>query len=473
MVTLLSVFSVACNLDSEKSSATGHNLPVLLLLSRHWVLAVAVLLPHLMKNSVPIHWKNIQATQVKCSRNDNCDKLESRKPISKQRKRQKAPGFQRFCLSVAVPDKRWNQNESNAILQTFLFLNCCKTISCYFMLFYQRAPYLYRGLAFQVLQLLSMLFSSSSRWGILCLPAKRSFEKSGNIVSRETSNWHELTFNTIWFDCLSNCLSLVHKCTANITCRTTVRHRFKQVCGGPPQLQQACLWAAAPHQKTPLCTILAYISNSPFQMVTLRSVFSVACNLDSEKSSATGHNLPVLLLLSRHWVLAVAVLLPHLMKNSVPIHWKNIQATQVKCSRNDNCDKLESRKPISKQRKRQKAPGFQRFCLSVAVPDKRWNQNESNAILHTFLFINCCKTISCYFMLFYQGAPYLYRGLAFQVLQLLSMLFSSSSRWGILCLPWKRSFEKSWNIVSCETSNWHELTFNTIWLSFQLLEFGA
>ena len=402
MVTLLSVFSVACNLDSEKSSATGHNLPVLLLLSRHWVLAVAVLLPHLMKNSVPIHWKNIQATQVKCSRNDNCDKLESRKPISKQRKRQKAPGFQRFCLSVAVPDKRWNQNESNAILQTFLFLNCCKTISCYFMLFYQRAPYLYRGLAFQVLQLLSMLFSSSSRWGILCLPAKRSFEKSGNIVSRETSNWHELTFNTIWFDCLSNCLSLVHKCTANITCRTTVRHRFKQVCGGPPQLQQACLWAAAPHQKTPLCTILAYISNSPFQMVTLRSVFSVACNLDSEKSSATGHNLPVLLLLSRHWVLAVAVLLPHLMKNSVPIHRKNIQATQVKCSRNDNCDKLESRKPISKQRKRQKAPGFQRFCLSVAVPDTRWNPNKPEAILlQTFLFINCCKTISCYFMLFH------------------------------------------------------------------------
>ena len=140
----------------------------------------------------------------------------------------------------------------------------------------------------------------------------------------------------------------------------------------------------------------------PFQMVTLRSVFSAACNLDSEKSSATGHNLPVLLLLSRHWVLAVAVLLPHLMKNSVPIHRKNIQATQVKCSRNDNCDKLESRKSISKQRKRQKAPGFQRFCLSVAVPDTRWNPNKPEAILlQTFLFINCCKTISCYFMLFH------------------------------------------------------------------------
>ena len=157
---------------------------------------------------------------------------------------------------------------------------------------------------------------------------------------------------------------------------------------------------------TTLSTILAYISNRPFQMVTLLSVFSVACNLDSEKSSATGHNLPVLLLLSRHWVLAVAVLLPHLMKNSVPIHRKNIQATQVKCSRNDNCDKLESRKPISKQRKRQKAPGFQRFCLSVAVPDKRRNQNEPKAILQTFLFINCCKTISCYFMLCHQRAPY-------------------------------------------------------------------
>ena len=403
-----------------------------------------------MKNSVPIHWKNIQATQVKCSRNDNCDKLESRKPISKQRKRQKAPGFQRFCLSVAVPDKRWNQNESNAILQTFLFLNCCKTISCYFMLCHQRAPYLYRGLAFQVLQLLSMLFSSSSRWGILCLRAKRSFEKSWNIVSRETSNWHELTFNTVWFDCLSNCLSLVHKCTANITCRTTVRNRFKQVCGGPPQLQQACLWAAAPHQKQPPFLLSLRTSQTVHaKVVTLLCVFSAACNLDFEKSSATGHNLPVLLLLSRRWSLAVAVLLPHLRKNSVPIHRKNIQATQVKCSRNDNCDKLEGRKSISKQRKRQKALGFQRFCLSVAVPDKRWNQNESNAILQTFLFLNCCKTISCYFMLCHQRAPYLYRGLAFQVLQLLSMLFSSSSsRWGMLRLPSKRSFEKFWNVVS-------------------------
>ena len=197
-------------------------------------------------------------------------------------------------------------------------------------------------------------------------------------------------------------------------------------------------------KKTTLCTLLAYISNSEFQMVTLRSVFSVACNLDSEKSSATGHNLPVLLLLSRHWVLAVAVLLPHLMKNSVPIHRKNIQATQVKCSRNDNCDKLESRKSISKQRKRQKAPGFRRFCLSVAVPDKRWNQNEPKAILlQTFLFLNCCKTISCYFMLFHPGAPYLYRGFAFQVLQLLSMLFSSSSGWGMLCLPCNSSCVKN------------------------------
>ena len=317
------------------------------------------------------------------------------------------------------------------------------------MLFCQRAPYLYRGLAFQVLQLLSMLFSSSSRWGMLCLPSK-SFEKSRNIVSRETSNWHELTFEYIWhqpFDCLSNCLSLVDKCTANITCRTTVQNRFKQVCGGPPQLQQACLWAAAPHQKTTLCTILAYISNSLFQMVTLLSVFSVACNLDSEKSSATGHNLPVLLLLSRHWVLAVAVLLPHLMKNSVPIHRKNIQATQVKCSRNDNCDKLESRKPISKPkesaRKPQNSPGFQPLCLSVAVPDKRWNPNKPKTILQTCLFLNCCKTISCYFMLFHQGAPYLYRGLAFQVLQLLSMLFSSSSRWGMLCLPCNSSCVKN------------------------------
>ena len=176
--------------------------------------------------------------------------------------------------------------------------------------------------------------------------------------------------------------------------RTTVRNRFKQVCGGPPQLQQACLWAAAPHQKQPPFLLSLRTSQTVHaKVVTLLCVFSAACNLDFEKSSATGHNLPVLLLLSRRWSLAVAVLLPHLRKNSVPIHRKNIQATQVKCSRNDNCDKLESRKPISKQRKRQKAPGFQRFCLSVAVPDKRWNQNESNAILQTFLFLNCCKTI--------------------------------------------------------------------------------
>ena len=32
--TLLRIFSAACNLDSEESSKTCHNLPVLLLLSR-------------------------------------------------------------------------------------------------------------------------------------------------------------------------------------------------------------------------------------------------------------------------------------------------------------------------------------------------------------------------------------------------------------------------------------------------------
>jgi len=85
---------------------------------------------------VPIHRKNIQATQVKCSRNDNCDKLESRKSISKQRKRQKAPGFQRLCLSVAVPDTRWNPNKPEAILQTCPFSFAARrfhAISCYFV----------------------------------------------------------------------------------------------------------------------------------------------------------------------------------------------------------------------------------------------------------------------------------------------------------------------------------------------------
>ena len=49
------------------------------------------------------------------------------------RKPQNSPGFQRLCLSVAVPDKRRNQNEPKAILQTFLFLNGCTSISWYFI----------------------------------------------------------------------------------------------------------------------------------------------------------------------------------------------------------------------------------------------------------------------------------------------------------------------------------------------------
>ena len=206
--TLLSVFSAACNLDSEESSTTCHNLPVLLLLSRRWSLAVAVLLQHLMKNSVPInrkkmeeYWsqKNSNASQMQPqSQLWQAGKQKARKPISTNRNRQKAPESAWIsatlsfscCTSYEVEPKwiKMNQNEPKAIilvLQTCLFLKGCKTISCYFMLFHQRATCLQRGLAFQVLQLLSMLFSSSSRrWGMLCLPSKRSFEKSWNIVRR-------------------------------------------------------------------------------------------------------------------------------------------------------------------------------------------------------------------------------------------------------------------------------------------------
>ena len=144
VVTLLCVFSAACNLDSEKSSATGHNLPVLLLLSRHWVLAVAVLLPHLMKNSVPIHRKNIQATQVKCSRNDNCDKLESRKPISKQRKRQKALDFSDFVFQLLYLIKggtKMNQRQYYRLFCLSIAARRFHAISCYVIKEPPTAPY--------------------------------------------------------------------------------------------------------------------------------------------------------------------------------------------------------------------------------------------------------------------------------------------------------------------------------------------
>ena len=103
------VFSAACNLDSGKSSNPCHNLPVLLLLSRHSSLAVAVLLPHLRKNSAPIHGiKHGRIFNIEARKNQmqpqSClilwrpmvtvtswKDLESRKSISKQRKRQKAP----------------------------------------------------------------------------------------------------------------------------------------------------------------------------------------------------------------------------------------------------------------------------------------------------------------------------------------------------------------------------------------------
>ena len=269
MVTLLSVFSVACTLDSEKSSATGHNLPVLLLLSRRWSLAVAVLLPHLMKNSVPIHRKNIQATQVKCSRNDNCDKLESRKPISKQRKRQKAPEFAWISATLSFSCCTWYEVEpkkTRGNTTDLSVLNCCKTISCYFMLFCQRDPYLYRGLAFQVLQLLSMLFSSSSsRWGILCLPSKGSFEKFWNIVSRETSNWHELTFEYIWHHLTVFPIAWVWWINAQPTLLAGRQYGIASNKCAVAHLNFSKLVFELLHltKKNTLCTILAYISNSP------------------------------------------------------------------------------------------------------------------------------------------------------------------------------------------------------------------
>ena len=181
------------------------------------------------------------------------------------RKPQNSPGFQQLCLSVAVPDTRWNPNKPEAILQTCPFSFAARrfhAISCYFV---KETPTSTEDWLFR--------FSSSCR---CCSEAALVAEAC--CASRRKKLWEilkyrepwdvQLTWINIWihltpFDCLSNCLSLVDKCTANITCRTTVRNRFKQVCGGPPQLQQACLWAAAPHQKTTLCTILAYISNSP------------------------------------------------------------------------------------------------------------------------------------------------------------------------------------------------------------------
>ena len=398
------------------------------------------------------------------------------------RKPQNSPGFQQLCLSVAVPDTRWNQNEPKAILQTCPF-SCSHLLQDDFMLFHailSKSPYLYRGLAFQVLQLLSMLFRSSiSRWGMLCLPSKRSFEKSWNFVSRETSIWHELTFEYIWHHLTVFPIAWVWWINAQPTLLAGRQYGIASNKCVVAHLNFSKLVFELLHltKKKTFVLSLRTSQTDHSKVVTLLCVFSAACNLDFEKSSATGHNLPVLLLLSRRWSLAVAVLLPHLRKNSVPIHRKNIQATQVKCSRNDNCDKLESRKPISKQRKRQKAPEFAWISATLSFSCCTWYEAEPKKTRGNTTDLSvliCCKTISCYFMLFCQRAPYLYRGLAFQVLQLLSMLFSSSSsRWGILCLPSKRSFEKSWNIVSRETSNWHELTFNTIWLSFQLLEFGG
>ena len=273
--------------------------------------------------------------------------------------------------------------------------------------------------------------------------------------------------------------------------------------GGPPQLQQACLWAAAPHKNTQRasCTISAYISSSPFQTLSWVSFLLHAIwILKNQAQHVTtclccfcfqGVDLLLLLFCCSIWW--------RTLRLSTGRTWKNIEARKtqmhLKCSRNRNCDKLESRKlgsqfqQIETARKRQKAPGFQRLCLSVAVPHTRWNQNESKwtkmnqkaillvlqtclstsyeaartkmnqnlnqnepkaiiLVLQTCLFLKGCKTISCYFTLFHQTATCLQRGLAVQVLQLLSMLFSSSSRrWGMLCLPSKRSFEKSWNIV--------------------------
>ena len=449
MVTLLSVFSVACNLDSEKSSATGHNLPVLLLLSRRWSLAVAVLLPHLRKNSVPIHRKNIQATQVKCSRNDNCDKLESRKSISKQRKRQKAPGFQRFCLSVAVPDKRWNQNEPKAILlQTFLFLNCCKTISCYFMLFYQRAPYLYRRLAFQVLQLLSMLFSSSSRWGILCLPAKRSFEKSWNIVSRETSNWHELTFNTVWFDCLSNCLSLVHKCTANITCRDDSTESLQTSVWWPTSTSASLsLSCCTSPKKRPFALSLrtSQTVNSKWWLSGVSFLLHAIWILKNQAQQVTTclccfcfQDIEFLLLLfcCRIWWRTLCLSTGRTFK---PLK-SNVAAmtTVTSWKAGSQFQNKES------ARKRLDFSDFVFQLLYLIKGGTKMNQRQYYYRLFCFsIAARRFHAISCYFMLFHPGAPYLYRGFAFQVLQLLSMLFSSSSGWGMLCLPCNSSCVKN------------------------------
>ena len=172
--------------------------------------------------------------------------------------------------------------------------------------------------------------------------------------------------------------------------RTTIWNRFKQP-WWPTSTSASLSLSCCTSQKytTSLCTILAYISNSPFQTLSWESFLLHAIwILKNQAKHVTtclccfcfqGVDLLLLLFCCSIWW--------RTLRLSTGRTWKNIEARKtqmhLKCSRNRNCDKLESRKlgsqfqQIETARKRQKAPGFQRLCLSVAVPHTRWNQNES------------------------------------------------------------------------------------------------
>ena len=180
--------------------------------------------------------------------------------------------------------------------------------------------------------------------------------------------------------------------------RTTIWNRFKQP-WWPTSTSASLSLSCCTSQKytTSLCT-LHYPCLHLKQSIpnTLLRIFSAACNLDSEESSTTCHNLPVLLLLSRRWSLAVAVLLQHLMKNSAPINRKNME--EYWSQKNSNASQMQpqsqlwqagkqkARKPISTNRNRQKAAKSAWIsatlsfscCTSYEVEPKwtKMNQNE-------------------------------------------------------------------------------------------------
>ena len=134
---------------------------------------------------------------------------------------------------------------------------------------------------------------------MLCLLSKRSFEKSQNILRRPSDMYSHLTpFHLTVFS-----IALADKGRAKTTCRTTLRNRFKQVCEARLNFSKLVFELLHLTQKIePLhypCVHLKQTIPNDDSLVCM-CVFSAACNLDSGKSSNTCHNLPVLLLLSKH-----------------------------------------------------------------------------------------------------------------------------------------------------------------------------